>query len=454
MWEVVTLVRNIIIGILVVGIIGTGYWGYIEHQEKNAVLIKAEANYQRAFHELTYNLDLLHDELGSTLAMNSKERLSPSLADVWRITSEAQSELGQLPLSLMPFSKTEEYLYKIGNFSYKNAIRDLDNDPLTDEEYKALEQLYEQAGEIQSEMRNVQSMVLREQLRWMDVELALSTEVEPMDNAIVNGFHIIDEKVGGFSEVDFGAGSAELSTNGEEIAENLNGNTIDEQEALQVAQEFFDLSTIDNADVTIAGEGLDYEAYSLTIPDGEHGTNIVLDITKTGGRPVWMLNERDVDKQNISLHEGSENAKEFLERNGFDDMQLVDSRQYDNIGVYNFAGLKDNIRIYSDSIVIEVALDEGDIIGYEAFAYLAHHHEREEVTEELSREEAEEFLNPNLEVMEHHLAIIENQLGEEVLCHEFFGVINNDTYRIFINAVDGKEEQVEKMANPEPIYRD
>ncbi|MCD8511472.1 MAG: germination protein YpeB [Bacillus sp. (in: Bacteria)] len=448
------MIRNIIIGVLVVGIIGTGYWGYIEHQEKNAILIKAEANYQRAFHELTYNLDLLHDELGATLAMNSRDRLSPSLAEVWRITSEAQNELGQLPLALMPFSKTEEYLFKIGNFSYRNAIRDLDNDPLTDDEYKALEQLYEQAGEIQSEMRRVQSMVLKEQLRWMDVEMALATEVEPMDNAIVNGFHIIDEKVGGFTEVDFGAGSSELSTNGEDIAKNLTGDPINEEEVLNVAQDFLELQSIQDAEVTIAGEGLEYEAYSLTIPDEKHGTNIVMDITKIGGHPVWMLNERDVDKQNISLYEGSENAKEFIERNGFDNMQLVDSRQYDNIGVYNFAGLMDNIRIYSDSIVIEVALDEGDVIGYEAFAYLEHHNDREEFTEELSREEAEEFLNPNLEVMEHHLAIIENQLGEEVLCHEFFGVINNDTYRIFINAEDGKEEQVEKMANPEPVYRD
>ncbi|MDQ0257662.1 spore germination protein [Evansella vedderi] len=447
------MVRNIIIALLVVGIIGTGYWGYIEHQEKNAILIKAEGNYQRAFHELTYNLDLLHDELGSTLAMNSRERLSPSLAEVWRITSEAQNELGQLPLALMPFSKTEEYLYKIGNFSYKNAIRDLDNEPLTDEEYETLEQLYEQAGEIQSEMRKVQSMVLRDQLRWMDVEMHLAWEEEPLDNAIVNGFHIIDEKVEGFQEVDFGAGSSELSTSSEAIAKNLTGDPIDEHEALNVAQDFLQLDGVTDAEVTEAGEGLDYEAYSITIPDGSHGTNITMDITKIGGHPVWMLNERDVDKQNISLYDASENAKDFIERNGFDNMQLVDSRQYDNIGVFNFAGVMDNIRIYSDSIVVEVALDEGDVIGFESFAYLENHNDREEFTQELSVDEAKEFLNPNLEVMEHHLAVIKNQLEEEVLCHEFYGVIKNDTYRIFINAENGKEEQVEKMDNPEPIFR-
>ncbi|MBU9714258.1 germination protein YpeB [Evansella tamaricis] len=451
------MIRSVIIGLLAVVLVGTGFWGYKEHQEKNAILIKAENNYQRAFHELTYQVDLLHDEIGSTLAMNSRERLSPSLAEVWRVTSQAQNDLGQLPLALMPFSKTEEYLYKIGEFSYKNAIRDLEQDPLTEEEYKTLETLYEQSGEIQDELRKVQSMVLRDNLRWMDVEMALASEDEPLNNSIINGFHIINEKVEGFSEVDFGAGLSELTTTDEDIAEVIaNQEEISEEEALNKAMEFLDHNhnQLNNAEVTMTGEGLAYEAYSLTIPDENHGTNIVMDITKKGGHPVWMLNERDIDSQNISLNEASENAKEFLQKNNFDNMQLVDSKQYDNIGVFNFAGLKDNIRVYSDSVVLEVALDEGDVIGYEGFAFIENHNDRDEFEEKVSREEAEEQLNPNLEVMEHHLAIIKNQLEEEVLCHEFYGVINQDTYRIFINAENGREEQVEKLANAEPIYRD
>ncbi|WP_218197406.1 hypothetical protein, partial [Pseudomonas sp. 2995-1] len=95
--------------------------------------------------------------------------------------------------------------------------------------------------------------------------------------------------------------------------------------------------------------------------------------------------------------------------------------------------------------------DEGDVIGYEGFAYIENHDERETFEEEITREEAEERLNPNLEVMDHHLAIIKNQLEEEVLCHEFYGVINQDTFRIFINAENGREEHVEKLANAEQV---
>ncbi|PYZ94487.1 germination protein YpeB [Salipaludibacillus keqinensis] len=447
------MVRNVVIGLLAVFLVGTGLWGYREHQEKNAILIQSENSYQRAFHDLSYQVDLLHDEIGSTLAMNSKERLSPSLAEVWKITSEAQNDLGQLPLVLMPFSKTEEFLYKVGDFSYRHAIRDLDQDPLSEEDYENLKTLYSQSEEIQKDLRQVQSLVLNDHLRWMDVELALASEDEPLDNAIVNGFNIIDEKVGGFAEVDFGAESSGLSTNDEEIEKNLTGNQINEKEALKIAKKFLDLDSVEGAQISESGDGLAYEAYTLTVPDKKHDTVTTMDITKKGGHPVWMLNERDVQKESLSLNEASENAKDFLENNDFSNMQLVESKQYDNIGVFQFAALENDVRIYSDGIVLEVALDEGDVIGYEGFSHLATQKNDRDLDVTLSKEEAENELNPNLDVKEHHVAVIENQLEEEVLCHEFYGTIGNDTYRIFINAENGREEKVEKLSNPEPVYQ-
>ncbi|MCL6574437.1 MAG: germination protein YpeB, partial [Bacillus sp. (in: Bacteria)] len=179
------MIRGIIIGVLTIGVVGTAYWGYQEHQEKNAVLLHAENNYQRAFHDLSYQMDLLHDKIGTTLAMNSRHSLSPSLTEVWRITSEAHSDVGQLPLTLLPFNKTEEFLANIGNFSYRVAVRDLDKEPLSKDEYESLKVLYKRSGDIQNELRNVQQLVLKNNLRWMDVELALASGEESADNTII-----------------------------------------------------------------------------------------------------------------------------------------------------------------------------------------------------------------------------------------------------------------------------
>src|SRR5699024_8221998 len=190
------MIRSILIAVLSIGIVGLGYWGYKEHEEKNALLIHAENNYQRSFHELSYHMDLLHDKIGTSLAMNSGARLSPQFVDIWRLTSEALTNVGQLPLTLLPFNKTEEFLSQIGDFTYRTAIRNLDDDPLTDDEIETLEKYYSQAEEIKDELRQVQHATLSDDLRWMDVELALATQEEQVDNTIIDGFQTVEKKVG------------------------------------------------------------------------------------------------------------------------------------------------------------------------------------------------------------------------------------------------------------------
>src|SRR5699024_11777751 len=76
----------------------------------------------------------------------------------------------------MPFNKTEEFLSNIGDFTYRTAVRDLQEKPLSDKEVKTLQNLYEQSGDLKDELRNVQHTVLDENLRWMDVQLALRSE--------------------------------------------------------------------------------------------------------------------------------------------------------------------------------------------------------------------------------------------------------------------------------------
>jgi len=205
------MIRYILVVILTLGLAGTVLWGYQEHKEKNAVLINAENNYQRAFHDLTYQVDMLHDKIGATLAMNSQKQLSPALADVWRLTSEAHTDVGQLPLSLLPFNKTEEFLSNIGNFSYRTAIRDLNKQPLSEQEYSQLKKLYKQSADIQNELRQVQHMVLKNNLRWMDVEMALANGKEASDNTIIDGFKTVEKTVGGYGEEDVN-GVASIST--------------------------------------------------------------------------------------------------------------------------------------------------------------------------------------------------------------------------------------------------
>lgn len=445
------MIRNLFIGILTAALIGTGYWGYTEHQEKNSILIKAENNYQRAFHQLTYRMDQLNEEIGTVLAMNSKKSISPSLAEVWRITSDARSDVGQLPLSLLPFNKTEEFLSNIGDFSYRVAVRDLEKEPLTNDEINTLKKLYEKSSEIKEELRKVQSLAIENNLRWMDVELALASEKEPVDNTIVDGFKTVEKNVEQISEVNWG----ELKQNQLQHRVNLNqylqGKTISKEQAKKIALSFSKIKSPKDVHINETYQDSKYTAYNVTINEN-NGETTYIDISKKGGYPIWMLNSRDVKDSNISLNEATQKAEQFLKKQGYKNMIVAESNQFDNIGIVTFVHHFDDIIVYPDSVTVKVALDNGEIVGYEAINYLTSHKQRSLPKKTISLKEARKQVNPNVEIHEEQLAIIKNDLGKEILCYEFIGTLGDDTYKMYINAINGEEEKVEKLKEAEPLY--
>lgn len=443
------MLRTLTIVVLGLGLIGTVYWGYKEHEEKNALLIQAENNYQRSFHELTHYMDLLHDQIGTSLAMSSSEKLSPQFVEIWRISSEALTNTSQLPLSLIPIHQTQEFLTKIGDFTYKTAIRNLDDDPLTDEELETLEKLYSQAANIKDELRRMQHTALKENLRWMDVELALTTQDEPMDSTIIDGFTTVENQVNQFSTEIEGNKFLQTVADKPYKYEAVTGKKQSEEDIRNFTKKFFSISDEINIDISKSGDGADLPFYTVYYEDGKR---VSMDITQKGGHPINILVERPIENTKLSLNDGQLEAEEYLKQFGYDSMVLLQSQQFDDEGVYTFLNVQDKVRIYPDAITVKVALDNGDITGINAKEYLLNHHQREIKDPTIKIEEARDKVNKKITVHDEHLAIIENDLNEEVLTYEFLGEMNDETYRIFINAHDGREEKVEKLSNTETNF--
>lgn len=442
------MLRTITIIFLTIGLVGTVYWGYKEHQEKNALLIHTENNYQRSFHELSYHMDLLHDQIGTSLAMNSGEKLSPQFVEIWRISSEALSNVSQLPMALIPIHKTEEFLSKIGDFTYKTAIRNLDDDPLNDEEIKTLEQLYKQAANIKDELRKMQHTVLSNNLRWMDVELALATQDEPMDSTIIDGFNTVENHVNQFSNEREGTKFLQTVEN-KQGYQSISGKKKSKEEIRNFTKKLFSISDDINIEISKSGSGADIPIYSVFYEDGKR---VYMDITEKGAHPISILVEREIEEPKISLNDGLQKAEQYIKEFGYKQMDLLQSQQFENVGVYTFLNMQDNVRIYPDSIVVKVALDNGDIIGLNAKEYLLNHRERTIEEAKITKEEARDEVNKNVTIHDEHLAIIENDLNEEVLVYEFLGELNDETFRIFVNATTGNEEKVEKLSNTETNF--
>jgi spore germination protein len=434
--------------IVALALIGTGLWGYQVNQEKNTVLIKAENQYQRAFHDLSYHVDQLHSELGQALAVNSgsKDSLRKSLSNVWRVTSQAQNEINQLPLTLLPFNKTEEFLSNVSKFSYQVAVRDMSKTPLTDDEINTLNTLYTRSKEIAAELRDVQSKVLANNLRWMDVEMALASEKETQDNTIIDGFKTVDKQVGEYDEINWGPSISSIYRKKTMAA--LGGNEVSEEEIRKKAAQFLGVQDPSTLTIVENGQGKEYNSFSVTanMPDGRVA---MIDYSKKGGHMIWFINERLIENGSMTIDQAVDHAERFLQAHDFKELAPISFDQYQNTASITFASVKNNVIIFSEKLAVQVALDNGEVMGLHAADYVYRRQERQIKPPALTSEQAREKLNPKLKVGSEQLALIENELGEEVVCYMFMGQINGSSYRIYLNGDTGIEEKIEEIRESE-----
>ncbi|MCL6602409.1 MAG: germination protein YpeB [Paenibacillus sp.] len=427
-------------------LIGALVWGYQENQEKNSILIKAENQYQRAFHDLSYHVERLHGELGNTLAVNSASSgmHRKGLVNVWRLTSEAQNEINQLPLTLLPFSQTEEFLSKISNFSYKAAIRDFTKKPLTDGELSNLKALYKSSGEISKDLQEVQNKVIQNRLRWMDVESALASEEEVKDNTIIDGFKTVDKRVSAYPELDYGPSVASIY-NKRAVKKN-GGSLVTAEEIRAKAAKFAGAGSGAEVNVKENGMGTEWASYTATVKSAKSALPITMDFTTRGGHLISYNDNREVGPAKVSMTNAVTKAEQFLNQKGYPNMTAVRSDRFDNLGNLTFITEQDGVLIYPEKITIRVGLDSGEVTGFQASDYVNEHDDKRVIPKpELTLAEVRKFLNPEFKELYDRLAWIENDDGQELLTYEFGGKINGSQYRIYLNASDGHEETVEEI---------
>ena len=108
----------------------------------------------------------------------------------------------------------------------------------------------------------------------------------------------------------------------------------------------------------------------------------------------------------------------------------------------NYAYKQEEVIAYPDLIKVKVALDDGEILGIETTGYLNNHTERDISNIQITSEEAKENLNPKLELESEGMAIIPTEWQTEILCYEFKGKVEDKEFLVYINAENGREEDI------------
>ncbi len=77
-----------------------------------------------------------------------------------------------------------------------------------------------------------------------------------------------------------------------------------------------------------------------------------------------VMNNREIKERKISLNDAGSKGLKFLKDHKFHNMELYDSSQYDNVGVFTYVVNENGVRIYPEAIQMKIALDDGSIVGF------------------------------------------------------------------------------------------
>ena len=391
--------------------------------------LRMQNTYMRAVEDLSLSLDNIKTTLNKGLYTNSPAMMNQLSGKLWSEAANAKAALSQLPMEELKLEQTYKFLSQVGNYSQSLSKKFGQGETLTEEEKKNLKTLYGYAEDLSGKMWQVEKKIEDGDLTLYDISgAANSTRVQN----VTEGFTDFEE---GFSDYPTLIYDGPFS---DHILERsplmLKGKSeITQDQALQKA---YTVSGEDNLSVT-GEEGGKMPSYVF------ENRNTTVSVTKQGGFFSYMLKYRPVENPQLGASDALKRAEKYLEMLGIDEVEETYYEINNGICIYNFAGEQNDVVLYTDLIKVGVALDNGEIMSFDARGYITNHTVRDLGRPALSEEEAEGRLSKGLTVFETNLCVIPTDGLNERYCYEFYCVDSEGRQLlIYLNADTGEEEQI------------
>lgn len=438
------MLRRSLLAFALILILALGAWGYRQYIEKISYHRYLQAQYDRSFYQLVSNVENIETSMGKLMVSSTDKTTIPILDEIWREAFSGQEHLNQLPIGQPEIDNTSKFLTQIGDYAYSLTKKVASGQKLSQQDLATLTNLQNYAVFLGKNLQDLRKKIqggyelgnLRQKgaqkLGEIDKKI-LNVKMNSVNQTMTNYPTLIYD--GPFSE------SLAKAT-----PQGLAGKEVSYDRALQIAREFYGKPVESENKYSPSNGKIKTYGVELKAPGS---LPVYINVSQKGGYVVWMMDQRNVKKINISQSQALQYAKKFLEKQGFKNMESTYFMKADGNVQFNFVPVKDGVYLYPDIIKVKVALDNGDIIGFDATAYYMNHKERKLEKPKLTEKEAEQRVSKNLKIEETKLTLIPLEGGKEILAYEFKGTYKGDTFYVYINALNGNEEKILKIIKTE-----
>ncbi|HWQ51864.1 MAG TPA: PepSY1/2 domain-containing protein [Terriglobales bacterium] len=221
---------------------------------------------------------------------------------------------------------------------------------------------------------------------------------------------------------------------------------VDMATAQQAAAEFLGVepgqlsqSTTDNGNLPTYGFEMD---------------KIYIEVTKVGGIVARMVNGREVGEATIDPAQARANAAAFVKSAGYSDMTETEYATASGTVTVTLCYETGEVLYYPDAIVIDVALDGGDIVGFDATKYLRCHTEtRTPQKASILKSAGSKYAPEGYTMSSSRYAVIASDGGIESNALELSTASGDYNYLYYIDSSSGDELSMSRVFDDDGGHR-
>lgn len=434
-WPVIVLAGALLVSVL---------WGLWERQNRINLANALEAQYQNEFYNFLAQVEQVDLTMGKALVSNFPEARGAYFAEVWSRAIEAQGRLSELPFPEVNLAASRKFLAQVGDYCLSLARKEARGEVISADDRKNLERLRRELGEYNQSLHRLEESMAFSGRAWTDS----IRRAGPLGRAEAaadqkDEFIKMDNR---FQELPALEYDGPFSDHLERLKpRGLTGKAITRAEAERLARSIL---PPDKQHFRLqAGRELTGKipCYTLVFQNPRQPETIQIQVTKTGGHLAFMINSRAVGGESLNASAAVDRAVKFAAQRGLGRLEPVSSLKQGGYQVVNLVRTSGGSILYPDMVKVKVALDNGEIVGWDAFNYLMAAGPRKIPRPAISVAEARTKLHPELKIRRVRKALIPLDSGKEVLCYELRAERGPETYLIYINARTGAEERIFKV---------
>ncbi len=413
------------LGVVTLALATTVTVGAVEMNRGNERMMNG---YKSTMYELTGIMENVDNDLDRARISNSPVQQSRILTDLLVQTRMAELDLEKLPMSAETDANVTSFINRTAMECERMLVKLRNGEKLSQTDMQTLEKLYQTNHAVRGELSSLLASM---------TDKDLTGFLKDGAGKIRDTFDRIEKS----TLEENGKGLGQMAGVGMELtekpAEKEEKKHIEAATAESLCTQYFEGYAI--GDFQCVGETVTrgLEAYNIQGYD-DRGNQLFAEVSQADGVLLRFDYYEDCSGETFDLGNAEMIAEEFLEKLGYDDLEIVRVRSNGTTSDFTFVYEEDGVAYYPDEIRVKVCRSRGIVSGFDCVKYLRNHRERKEAKVGISLADAKDRLYAGLEMEGVRVAVVQTARGERT-AYEFLCGYGEEKYLVYLDAVSGEE---------------